>query len=81
VMGEIKSKKEAVQLLKGATHAFVRHQETWWRKDKNIIWIYPSATLRMNTDKSQRISIQKQAQKEIEKFLSCHSEPFNNTYK
>jgi len=53
LIGEIPSLEEALSLLKGAIHRFVRRQLTWWRKDKEIIWI----------------KNQKQAEKEIGKFI------------
>jgi tRNA dimethylallyltransferase len=31
--------KEAVQKIKFNTHAYVRRQETWFRRDKNIKWV------------------------------------------
>ncbi len=33
------SLKEAVQKIKFNTHAYVRRQETWFRRDKNIKWV------------------------------------------
>jgi len=39
LIGEIPDLEEAVRALKGAIHRFVRRQLTWWRKDKEIIWI------------------------------------------
>ncbi len=33
------TKADAVSQLKSAIHAFVRRQETWWRKEKDIRWI------------------------------------------
>lgn len=31
--------KEAIQKIKFNTHAYVRRQETWFRRDKNIKWV------------------------------------------
>jgi tRNA dimethylallyltransferase len=45
--------KEAIEKIKTNTHAYVRRQETWFRRDKNIKWI----------------STVSEAEKEINKFL------------
>lgn len=31
--------KEAVEKIKTNSHAYVRRQETWWRRDKNVKWV------------------------------------------
>ncbi len=49
-----KSLRESIQKIKFNTHAYVRRQMTWFRRDKNIYWV-------------QNIN---QAEKLIEKFLS-----------
>lgn len=45
--------KDAIEKIKTNTHAYIRRQETWFRRDKNIKWI----------------STITQAEKEIDKFL------------
>lgn len=45
--------KEAIEKIKNNTHSYVRKQETWFRRDKNIKWV-------SNID---------QAEKSIKKFL------------
>jgi len=57
LLGEISSLKEAVKLLKGAIHRFARRQLSWWRQDKNIVWIEFGPRL------------QKEAEKVVEEFL------------
>jgi tRNA dimethylallyltransferase len=47
------SKKEAIEQLKSASHQFARRQETWFKKNQDIIWI----------------KNQSEAEKEIEKFI------------
>lgn len=53
IIGEIKTLDEAVQQLKYAIHKFVRRQLTWWRRDKDILWV----------------KYQKQAEEKIKRFL------------
>ena len=45
--------KEAIEKIKTNTHAYVRRQETWFKRDKNIKWV----------------SNVEEAEKEINKFL------------
>lgn len=45
--GEITLKK-AKELIKFATHAYVRRQMTWFRKDKGIKWVKPDSESNLN---------------------------------
>lgn len=45
--GEITLKK-AKELIKFATHAYVRRQMTWFRKDKRIKWVKPDSESNLN---------------------------------
>ena len=31
--------KEAIEKIKFNTHAYIRRQDTWFRRDKNIKWV------------------------------------------
>jgi tRNA dimethylallyltransferase len=62
VRGKIKTQDEAITILKGATHKFVRRQLIWWRKNPKIIWIYP--------ERSRRVTNQNQFEKQIKNFLT-----------
>ncbi len=57
LLGKISSLKETVKLLKGAIHRFARRQLSWWRRDKEIIWLKFGSRLR------------KEAEKEVKEFL------------
>ena len=48
--------KEAVALLKGAIHRFARRQLSWWRRDKEIIWLNYS-------------NLEQEAEKQLSSFL------------
>ncbi len=42
---------EMIKNMKAETHAFARRQLTWWRRNKNIIWLKPDKDLTKNAIK------------------------------
>lgn len=38
-LNEKQTLKEAIEKIKNNTHAYVRRQETWFRRDKNVKWV------------------------------------------
>lgn len=45
------SRSEMISNMKFQTHAFARRQLTWWRRNKEIIWLKPDKNLFTNTEK------------------------------
>jgi tRNA dimethylallyltransferase len=39
LLGHIKSEDELRKILKTKIHQFTRHQKTWFKKDKRIVWV------------------------------------------
>lgn len=42
------SREEMISNMKFETHAFARRQLTWWRRNKDIIWLKPDKNLKKN---------------------------------
>lgn len=45
------SRAEMIKNMKFETHAFARRQLTWWRRNKDIIWLKPNKDLIKNAEK------------------------------
>ncbi len=38
LVGKIKTRKDLTSILKGKIHGYVRRQETWFKKEKQVLW-------------------------------------------
>lgn len=48
------SRTEMINNMKFETHAFARRQLTWWRRNKNIIWLKPDKLINQKAEKLVR---------------------------